>query len=85
MGRGSSGANGSATRLTGTDGKPIDLTGTPLRYGSEDKALTGGARSAIESFKKQDTKTKSSFPASLTLTAMSLRIIVAVVDLLARH
>lgn len=61
MGRGSSGANGSATRLTGTDGKPIDLTGTPLRYGSEDKALTGGARSTIEAFEKARYKNKIEF------------------------
>ena len=65
-GRGSSSGAGSgswiaATSVAGSDGKPIDLSNNPLKYGKADSVLSGGARTSIEAFEAKRFKMKSEY------------------------
>ena len=63
-GRGSSSGKSSAgkwkreTSAVGHDGKTIDLSGSPLRYNSDDKNVPSQVRTSIEPFEKQRVKNK---------------------------
>lgn len=50
-----------AVSAVGSDGKDIDLSGSPLHYGGKDPNLTGKVRTAIEEFEDKRYKNKIEF------------------------
>lgn len=66
MGRGRSGETGGGSwkaekSVRGSDGNPIDLNDSPLRYSSDDSSVAGNVRTVIDAFEKARVKNKIEF------------------------